>query len=214
MKIDMHIHSQESLDCELSLTEIIKQGKKRGLDGVAITDHNKITIKKIIRKKGFIFIPGAEIKTNLGEILAYNIKKIPKTNDFFKVIKQLKKQKCIIAIPHPFDSLRKESINNIQILEKIKKEIDFIEINGRSLPLFNNWAENFAKKFGIKIIAGSDAHFGFEIGKCYSIIDKNINVKKIVRKDNYFSLISLILTKIKKSIRHKSNSKSSSNIFF
>jgi len=42
MKIDLHIHSKYSSDGVLELLEIVRIAKGRGLDGVAITDHNTI----------------------------------------------------------------------------------------------------------------------------------------------------------------------------
>ena len=42
MKIDFHIHSKNSLDSFMSVDGIVRTAKKRGLDGVAIVDHNNL----------------------------------------------------------------------------------------------------------------------------------------------------------------------------
>jgi hypothetical protein len=42
MKVDMHVHTCYSKDATLSLETIIESCRLRGLDGVAIADHNTI----------------------------------------------------------------------------------------------------------------------------------------------------------------------------
>ena len=42
IKLDLHVHSQYSEDGAGSPKDIIKSLKKKGLNGVAITDHNNI----------------------------------------------------------------------------------------------------------------------------------------------------------------------------
>ena len=39
MKIDLHCHTKHSYDAGSDIEKIIIQGKKMGLDGIAITDH-------------------------------------------------------------------------------------------------------------------------------------------------------------------------------
>ena len=112
MKIDMHIHSRNSKDCNLTINEIIKKAKIKKLDGIAITDHDKITFRNLIQKQGIYIIPGCEIKTNKGEVLAYFVKELPENREFYSVIDFLKKQNAKIGIPHPFDLIRKEAIHS------------------------------------------------------------------------------------------------------
>ena len=42
MKYDLHVHSRYSYDGILSPEEIVKIAIKKGLNGIAITDHNTI----------------------------------------------------------------------------------------------------------------------------------------------------------------------------
>ncbi|QZY56813.1 PHP domain-containing protein [Crassaminicella profunda] len=66
-RVDMHVHTSAS-DGILSPTEIVDWAKKRGLKGVAITDHDTIDgIKEAIRASeqydNFLVIPGIEFST-------------------------------------------------------------------------------------------------------------------------------------------------------
>ena len=78
LKLDLHIHSQYSEDGIGSPEEIIKNLKRRGLQGMTITDHNTLegSLKAIkIAPKDFIVIPGVEISTLDGHLIALNIRK-------------------------------------------------------------------------------------------------------------------------------------------
>ena len=61
LKLDLHLHSQYSDDGKGSPTDIIKSLKKKGLQGMAITDHNSIegSLNALkVTPKGFIVVPG------------------------------------------------------------------------------------------------------------------------------------------------------------
>ncbi|MDH7507490.1 MAG: PHP domain-containing protein, partial [Candidatus Thermoplasmatota archaeon] len=77
MKLDLHIHSQYSEDGIGSPKEIIKILQKKGLQGMAITDHNNVQgglQAKKVAPKDFIVIPGVEISTSNGHIIALDVK--------------------------------------------------------------------------------------------------------------------------------------------
>jgi predicted metal-dependent phosphoesterase TrpH len=181
---------------------ILKVAEKIGLDCIAITDHN--TIKggvetKKIKSKIKVFV-GSEIKTNLGEIIGYDLHHDIKSDDLFDAIDKIKSQNGLISIPHPFDSLR-SGIANEKILINISKKIDFIELNARSFTFFNHKAEYFAKKHRIPIIGGSDAHMIFEIGKAITFMKtiKRIEPSSVsINTSNLYCFYPLIRTKIYK----------------
>jgi predicted metal-dependent phosphoesterase TrpH len=78
IKLDLHVHSKYSDDAVGSPREIIKSLKKKGLQGMAFTDHNTVRggIEALkIAPKEFIVIPGIEISTADGHMLALNVKK-------------------------------------------------------------------------------------------------------------------------------------------
>ena len=77
MKLDLHIHSKYSSDGVLDPEKIVKIAAKRGLNGVAITDHNTIIggLKaKNYETEDFKVIVGSEISTERGEIIGLFLK--------------------------------------------------------------------------------------------------------------------------------------------
>lgn len=173
--IDLHVHSKYSGDSLLTPEKIIKTAIKRGLDGVAITDHNTIRGGLEAKKynKDLIIIVGAEIATDRGEIIGLFLNEEIKTREFWSVVDEIRAQDGIIVVPHPFDTMRKKVI---KMDKSMYRAFDCVEVfNSRCIfSKFNEKALEFAKENGKTMTAGSDAHFGFEIGHAYTIFNGEI----------------------------------------
>lgn len=175
MLLDLHIHSKYSFDSLLEPKKIIKVAKKRGLDGIAITDHNTIKggldAKKVNKDKDFLVIVGSEISTEIGDITGLFLSEEIKSRNSMGVIEEIKKQGGLVVLPHPYRGHR--------LNEKIIERIDVIEVfNARTNNEDNERAMKLAEKYNKPIVAGSDAHFASEIGLGKTIIKSKKEVKK------------------------------------
>jgi len=166
MRYDLHTHSKYSPDSILEPREIVKQGRKRRLAGIAVTDHN--TIKGGLEAKryetdDFKVIVGSEIMTDRGEIIGLFLDAEPA--EFGVVIEGIKEQGGIVVVPHPFDRIRP----GLQPKDEDAKFIDCIEgFNSRCLfQSYNERAVEFASRHKLPVTAGSDAHFRWEIGNAF-----------------------------------------------
>lgn len=169
-KADLHIHTHYSRDSIINLEELIKKAREIGLNAIAITDHD--TIKgalKIFREydgKDIIIIPGIEITTKYGHLLALNITTLPKMRGSLNEIIDSIHKKGGIAVPaHPFDYFRR-----FKHLEKNIGYMDAIEAaNASSLRLYRDIgkAMEFSEKYDIGYTAGSDAHIIDAVGNVY-----------------------------------------------
>jgi len=166
MQYDLHIHSKYSSDGVLEPEEIINAAKKKGLDGIAVTDHN--TIKggletKRFETKDFEVIIGSEIMTERGEITGLFLSQEITSKDVQGVFSEIKGQGGIVVIPHPFDGLRRSAFHPT---EEDVKFIDAVEgFNSRCVfQKYNNKAVAFALQYNLPIAGGSDAHFANEVG--------------------------------------------------
>ena len=160
MKFDLHIHTKYSLDGKEEPYKIAKFLKKAGYGGMAITDHD--TIKGAdISIDDFIVIPGEEIKTDGGHILAIGIREEIKKRMAVDAIDEIHDKGGIAIIAHPFRFSK----------PKVEK-IDAVEvINGRNFPTQNKKARQYALRRRLPMTAGSDAHFIWECGRAYTLID-------------------------------------------
>lgn len=51
MKVDLHLHdSKYSSDSHVSIAEIIEEARRKGLDGIALTNHESVEVKEEIEE--------------------------------------------------------------------------------------------------------------------------------------------------------------------
>jgi predicted metal-dependent phosphoesterase TrpH len=175
INIDLHVHTKYSKCAILNPAEIEPLALKRGLDAVAITDHNTIDGALEVKNhaKRIKVIIGEEIKTTKGEIIGYFLnKQIPPFLTPEETIKEIKRQGGLVSVPHPFDRLRSSRLET-KTLEKILPNIDMIEIfNSRDILTGQDFGLiEKACQMGTIPVAASDAHLSVEVGKSYISIE-------------------------------------------
>ncbi len=163
MKVDMHTHSVYSPDGEVPVKDMLKIARKKGLGGIAITDHNEIKGALEARKLGIILvIPGIEVSTSEGHVLAYGVDcLIPRGLGIEETIERIHDCGGIAVAAHPYRFWS-------GIGEKNTKAhgFDAVEVfNGRCKANSNKRAEKLVRELNRPFTAGSDAHRDAEIGK-------------------------------------------------
>jgi predicted metal-dependent phosphoesterase TrpH len=166
LRVEFHCHTSISRDSSNHLPRLLQAARQRGLDRLAITDHN--TIVNALRAREMdpeLIIVGEEIKTTSGELLAYFVTRgVPRNVPPMEAIDQLKKQNAFICVAHPFDYRR--SGWTMEMLQEILPYLDAIEVfNSRCFkPSANQSALEFAENNKMAKMAGSDAHSQVELG--------------------------------------------------
>ena len=178
MRYDLHIHTKYSKPCGyLEPSTVLKLAKKRNLDGIAICDHDTIkgatVTKKLNKDRDFEVIIGYEKSTDMGDVLLYYPQEKIKSDDLFEVLDKAKEQGCVIVIPHPFRRIRYiDSMGFKAPLEKVRDRIHGIEtFNGRNAFWMNWRANREADRLKLSKTGGSDAHYGVEVGRVYTVFE-------------------------------------------
>jgi len=204
MKYDLHIHSKYSHDGTLEPREIVRIAKERGLSGIAITDHNTIrggTEAKKYEAEDFKVIIGAEIMTEKGEVTGFFLSKEVKSRRFQGVIAEIKAQGGMVIVPHPFDGLRQSAFH---ITSEYAGLVDAIEgFNSRCVfQKYNRKAVEFAARYNLPVVGGSDAHYGNEIGNA-GIITQSDDIRQAIMRNNLnlFGKRSSIMNHVRTKIR-------------
>ena len=170
LKCDLHLHSDRSPDGNMSLDTIVETCLRRGINCVAVTDHNVFSAAPILQRMApFRVIPGEEIKTTEGEIIGLFLQEeIPRGMGPRATAEEIRRQGGIVYVPHPFDRLRKGRISPKGLLE-ILDLVDAVETYNSRITFQGDVreAERFALQHGKLQGAGSDAHVWWELGRSY-----------------------------------------------
>src|SRR3990172_5797006 len=121
MRFDLHIHSNYSSDSGLSVDDIIRRAVEKGLDGIAICDHNTVTGSYHARKRvreldlPLIVLPGSEVSTTAGHLIVLGIRdNIPPGLTPQETIGIVRQKGGVVIAAHPF---KIGSIGNIEGLD-------------------------------------------------------------------------------------------------
>lgn len=192
MKADLHVHTSFSYDGVSSPKEVVRAALEKGIESICITDHSEIKgaieAMKFGYDKDILIVPGIEILSSSGDILGINVKKIIPDNLSAKdTIKEIRRQKGIAVIPHPFGKPFTSFWGGEKILEMLN--VDAIEVFNANIIFrkSNKKSLNFAQKFNLPFTAGSDAHKARYIGSAYLEFPKNIQsteelIEEILKK--------------------------------
>ncbi len=148
--------------------DIVRTCRARGIDRLAVTDHNRIRGALAVQALApALVIVSEEIMTTQGELLGYFLREeIPAGLSPVETIARLRAQGAAISVSHPFDRLRQGAWQPSD-LAAILPLVDAIEVfNARCIyPEDNARALAFAQAHGKLGTVGSDAHSHMELGR-------------------------------------------------
>ncbi len=202
----------------MSVERLLRETKKRGLNGVAITDHDTVgCVKRAIdlaRDVGVIVIPGIEVTTREAHLLLYGDveevpRKFPKGSRIIDVLDYADQNALFSSIAHPYGRLLRPY--PVVYMDEVLRRVDAIEvINGRTPSRNNRKAMELALKHNKILTAGSDAHTLEELGSAVILLDEPVSsyeevIEKLRRRVHKTyggrPIAKIILSVLKKRIR-------------
>jgi len=180
VKVDLHVHTVYSPDSLITLEQLVFWAKKRGLTGVAITDHNRVEgALKFAQETDFFIIPGTEVDSRDGHVIALNVREvIPKGLSAEETVERIHALGGVAVACHPFapfkGSLGRHASDKFDAVETINASASPFKRSVRK-------AEAIAARFKLPRVAGTDAHYAPAIGFAYTIIAAEPNVDAVVK---------------------------------
>ncbi len=167
LRIDLHIHTQASHDCCSRYVDVATTARARGLDRIAVTDHNEIEGAFRLRDLApDLVIIGEEVKTAEGVDITglFLSERIPKGTPAVETARAIREQGGLVYIPHPFAGGKGLGA---EVLESVSPWVDIVEVFNARIhrPELNHRAQVWARERGLPGGAGSDAHTLREIGR-------------------------------------------------
>jgi hypothetical protein len=176
VRLDLHVHTTYSFDSAIDPRGLRDICARRGLSGVAVTDHDSLEGGLVFASElpDLIIIPGEEIRSAEGEIIGLFLKEeIPPGLPAPETMRRIHEQGGVVVVPHPFDYVKLKRMSSRR-LEELREDIDAIEaVNGK--PRYwgaNELAGIFAHRQGLPVTAGSDAHKLDHVGLIYTELEE------------------------------------------
>jgi predicted metal-dependent phosphoesterase TrpH len=166
-RFDLHTHSFFSKDACHSPEELISAARRRGLDGIAITDHDSCEAHEYLKgcelPPDFLVVPGVEVSTAEGHMLCIGAT-LPrmKGRPAVEVLQAIKDAGGLAIPAHPFDKWRAGI--RPKVLDSL--DIEVLEVFNAAVTSrrYNDQALEYARKRGLKTTAASDAHHTSAVG--------------------------------------------------
>jgi predicted metal-dependent phosphoesterase TrpH len=164
------VHTTYSSDSLITPKDLIYYAKNRGLNAVAVTDHNSLEgAYKIAKDTNFLVIPGMEVSSSDGHIVALNVSEpIPRGLSAPETVLRIHKAGGIAIACHPYAYFKGSLKGNVC------ETFDAIEIiNARAFPFKRSVkkATETANRLNLSRVGGTDAHYGPQIGYGYTVIE-------------------------------------------
>lgn len=183
LTFNFHIHTRYSSDGHNSIARIYQHAKENNINVLAITDHDTIEGAaaflhwiKTKNKTGLQIIVGEEVTCSDGtHIIGLFLKNKIQASHPVEVVKEIKAQGAFVYFPHPE---RKDGILKSAHFEEALPYGDFYEyFNAKISNEYNEAAvEKLSHYTHMKPLAGSDAHYNYDVRKCVCTIAQHGNL--------------------------------------
>ncbi|UPV75031.1 CehA/McbA family metallohydrolase [Halorussus limi] len=176
--VDLHAHTRffhghgrvaEHYD-PLGVRLLAGAARMRGLDGVALTNHDyyrSFDLGDGPDSTGpfAATIPGIEVTTTHGHVLVVGPDPPTRTEpgDLSpeEAVELAHDRGCAAIVAHPYRN---------STVREVEADFDAIEVNGKH-PRTEEWVRELADRHDLPLVGGSDAHYPVEVGRAYTEIE-------------------------------------------
>jgi predicted metal-dependent phosphoesterase TrpH len=170
VRIDLHVHSHHSPDSPLRVEEVAALLRSEGLRGFALTDHNSVEGHRELadlrsRFPGILAVPGVEVSTREGHLLAYGVATAPPPHrPIAETVRWVDGQGGVAVLAHPF---RLSHGVGRRVAESVS--VSALEAkNGHTSEVANAKAGLVAARRHLGATGGSDAHSLADLGRAFT----------------------------------------------
>jgi len=188
--IDLHCHTLPRSQCSaLEPEACVDLARRRGLDGICLTEHDALwpedEIEKLRVRTAFPVFSGIELTTDMGHVLAFGLS--AGSAHFVSAavaFAAARTDGALLFLAHPArDGLLRVDRATLEYFESVEA------VNGSDSRLQNLAASGLAKGFRLPGIGGSDAHTAAEVGSAATrfpgTLTSNASLVAALRRADY-----------------------------
>ena len=160
-------------------------GQKKGLDGIAITEHDHLWSKKEIqnliqstRSDPLVILRGKEIVTSLGHVLLYNYYEEILRNDSLETLTEKVRnagRAAVLAHPFRYGHKLKDSPDKIKRLFSLFDAVEILTPNHSEEEIRKGF--QWFKAWGLAAVGSSDSHDSRSMGAYLTSFPKLIQTE-------------------------------------
>lgn len=174
MRLDLHNHTRHSPDSRVSPADLVAAARRAGIDGLAITDHNAVAGVREAEEAagpGFLVIPGIEISTAAGHVLAYGVRAVlPRDLSVAETVERITALGGIAVAAHPYRFW--SGVGEAALGQATFPAYE--TANARTLRRGNVRARDRAQEARVGETGGSDSHFLDEVARAVTEVDAGV----------------------------------------
>ncbi len=185
-KCDFHVHTVRSPDSLNNPYKLARIAYKKGLTHIIVLDHTRnqggLEAYAFSGQRGARIIPAVEYKTSKGDLIVVGPQpRMLRYESFEELVEKARDENLLTILPHPYRGHKEPA--------KLIRMVDAVEAFNSRTPLeYNLLALKAAQSLGKPVVAGSDAHFPFEIGRAYAIFADDDPLEPLRHGENPLAL--------------------------
>ena len=171
--LDLHVHSDASPDGRHGLDALARAAARKGLNGLAVADHNRFTLTEPETRHGVLLLPACEFSTQEGfHLLALFCREpvpIPATSAPLAFLSaEIRRRGGLAVLAHPYAGSSGPPEDLASVLDGVETANARACFHRRDA---NRLAEDYGARHRLFFTGGSDAHSWKEVGGCYTQVD-------------------------------------------
>jgi predicted metal-dependent phosphoesterase TrpH len=178
-KADLHIHTNQGdgLDSVRSILDHVE--RETDLDVIAITEHDSLDVALRARETwargsyGFDFVPGVEITTLEGHLVALYLEKpVASLRHIEETVEAVRAQGGVCFVPHPLSWLTRSigpaTLARLEAARLLPDAIELASAGPAARVTLPKARRLNAQRYHLPSVGASDAHFVQAIGSAYT----------------------------------------------
>ena len=182
LKIDLHVHTVYS-DGSGTVREVLEAARRRGLEGLAITDHDTLDgyLEAESYADGLLLLPGYEVCTDAGHVLVIGLEKLPPrigTVCYERLTEWVRRRSGLTVLAHP-------ATERVRLDRFMRCRPDAVEVLNALYPFKRYFVSRglwIASKLSLPAVGGSDSHSPHTVGDSYTMVKalRSLDVRSVV----------------------------------